>query len=65
MNPEHLDAMGYPFSSWLVARKDEHGRALRDADGRVVYETQDARAARLASPINDPASAPAQQELFA
>ena len=34
------DAMGYPFTSWLVAIRDEDGKAVRDAHGRQIFETQ-------------------------
>jgi hypothetical protein len=34
------DAMGQPFTSWLLARYQPDGRALRDAHGRQVFETQ-------------------------
>lgn len=34
------DAMGYPFTSWLVARRDDDDKAVRDAHGRQLFETQ-------------------------
>lgn len=58
-----MDAMGRPFSEWLIARDGTDGRLLRDTDGRVVYETQAERQARLSAPINQPAT-PAQLSLF-
>jgi len=64
MNADRIDAMGYPFSTWLSARMGPDGRALRDADHRVIYETQAEAAARQAAPITQPAK-PVQQELFA
>lgn len=35
-----LDAMGYPFTSWLIARYHPDGRAIRDEDGHQIFETQ-------------------------
>lgn len=58
------DAMGLPFSDWLLAVDGPDGRALRDADNRVVYETQAQWMARQAAPIAAPIR-PGQQELFA
>ena len=57
------DAMGLPFADWLVAVHGADGRAMRDTDDRVVYETQVAWLARQAAPINPPA-APVQLGLF-
>lgn len=34
------DAMGHPFTSWLVARYLPEGRAMRDQHGAQVFETQ-------------------------
>lgn len=34
------DAMGIPFTSWLVARYQPDGSAMRDQAGRQAYETQ-------------------------
>lgn len=34
------DAMGQPFTSWLMARYLPDGRAMRDAGGAQVFETQ-------------------------
>ena len=33
------DAMGHPFSSWLIARYNPDGTAIRDERGNQVYET--------------------------
>ncbi len=59
----HKDAMGLPMSDWLLCRVDENGRALRDRDGRQVYETQAEWLARNGSPVPAP-GAPVQQALF-
>lgn len=59
----HLDAMGKPFSAWLVARYHDDGRAIRDADGRQVFETQAEWLTRHGAPSTQPAT-PAQQTLF-
>lgn len=58
------DAMGGSFTDWLVARHDEEGNALRDANGRQIFETQAEWLARNGAPIAAPA-APMQQALFA
>ena len=58
------DAMGRPFSDWLVAVHGADGRVVRDAADRAVYETQAAWLGRQAAPINPPA-APMQLGLFA
>lgn len=58
------DAMGHPFSNWRVCRYADDGRALRDAAGRVVYETQPEWIARQGSPAT-PSAKPTQQDLFA
>jgi hypothetical protein len=34
------DAMGHPFTSWLVARYARDGSALRDDNARQLFETQ-------------------------
>lgn len=34
------DAMGHPFTSWLVALRHDDGKAVRDANGRQIFETQ-------------------------
>lgn len=34
------DAMGFPFTSWLLARRHPDGRAMRDQAGRQMFETQ-------------------------
>lgn len=60
----HKDSMGLPFSDWLVCREGADGRALRDAEHRVVYETQAEWLARNGSGITKPA-APVQPDLFA
>lgn len=57
------DAMGHPFSDWLLAVAGPDGRALRDAESRVAYETQAQWLARQGAQINKTA-APVQQELF-
>lgn len=59
-----LDAMGYPFSSWKVCRYTDDGRVLRDAAGRVVYETQTEWLARNGG-MSTPPTKPTQQDLFA
>lgn len=57
------DAMGHPFSSWLVARYHPDGRAMRDQLGHQVFETQAEFIARQA--CNAPAVAIGQTlELF-
>lgn len=60
----HKDAMGRPFTEWLLCRPGADGRALRDADGRVVYETQGEWLARNGSELAT-SGAPTQQDLFA
>lgn len=60
----HLDAMGQPFSAWRLARYQEDGRAMRDANDRQVFESQADWLARHGGWINKPAE-PVQQELFA
>ncbi len=60
----HKDAMGRPFADWLLCRADADGRALRDADGRVVYETQGEWLARSGAQLAA-LGAPTQQDLFA
>lgn len=61
---DRLDPMGYPFSTWRVCRYAEDCRALRDAAGRVVYETQAEWLARHGNPAT-PLAKPTQQDLFA
>lgn len=34
------DAMGHPFTSWLLARYLPDGRVMRDQLGHQVFETQ-------------------------
>lgn len=34
------DAMGHPFTSWLLARYLPDGRVMRDPLGHQVFETQ-------------------------
>jgi hypothetical protein len=34
------DAMGQPFTSWLLARYQPDGRVMRDQLGHQVFETQ-------------------------
>lgn len=34
------DAMGYQFTSWLVAVCDDMGKPMRDKDQRQIFETQ-------------------------
>lgn len=53
-----LDAMGRPWSEWLVALEGQDGRALRDANLHVVYVTQAEYQARQSAPVG-------QLELFA
>ncbi len=43
------DAMSHPFTSWLLARYQPDGRAMRDAHGHQVFETQAEHKARTAS----------------
>lgn len=58
------DAMGHPFTSWLLARYHPDGRAMRDQLGHQVFETQAEFKARAASAA--PAVAIGQtMELFA
>jgi hypothetical protein len=61
------DAMGQPFSSWAVARYHDDGRAMRDAAGHQVFESQADCLAREGHHHQRPAgkAAAAQQELFA
>lgn len=33
------DAMGHPFGSWLIARYNPDGTAMRDERGDQVFET--------------------------
>jgi hypothetical protein len=64
----HTDAMGQPFSAWLLAVEGPDGRPLRDAHNRVVRETQAQWLARQTAPINQAPTATAaapQLELFA
>jgi hypothetical protein len=60
----HKDSMGLPFSDWLLCRFDTNGRALRDRDGRQVYETQAEWLARNGMPTAA-TGAPVQRALFA
>jgi len=58
------DAMGHPFTSWLVARYLPDGRAMRDPLGAQVFETQAEFKAR--QHIDQPACQPGQtMDLFA
>jgi hypothetical protein len=41
------DAMGYPFTSWLVAVCNDAGEPIRDEHQRKIFETQAAFKARL------------------
>lgn len=61
------DAMGQPFSTWAVARYHDDGRAMRDAAGHQVFESQADFLARECGQSQAPAAKPeaAQQELFA
>ena len=34
------DAMGHPFTSWLVAVCDDIGKPMRDEHQRQIFETQ-------------------------
>jgi len=34
------DAMGYPFTSWLLAVIHPNGTMVRDKSGRQVFQTQ-------------------------
>lgn len=43
------DAMGRPWTSWLLARYQPDGRAMRDQRGAQVFETQADFKARQAS----------------
>lgn len=62
----HLDAMGQLFSRWAVARYHDDGRAMRDAAGHQVFESQADCLAREGHQNNRTAgmAAAAQQELF-
>lgn len=44
------DAMGQPFTSWLIARHDTDGRAMRDRHCAQIFETQAEFKARQACP---------------
>lgn len=55
------DAMGYPFTSWLIARYDADGRAVRDQHGHQVFEPHAAHGATATE--TKPASG--QFDLFA
>lgn len=58
------DAMGQPFTSWLLARYLPDGRVMRDQLGAQVFETQAEFKARQACPA--PAAALGQtMDLFA
>lgn len=58
------DAMGHPFTSWLLPRYHPDGRAMRDKLGHQVFETQAEFKARQA--CAEPAVAIGQtMELFA
>ncbi|QOR55241.1 MAG: hypothetical protein SHS37scaffold220_10 [Phage 67_12] len=59
----HKDAMGVPLSAWLVCLVGPDGKALRDADGRVVYETQAEWLARNGGVVG--VATPVQGALFA
>lgn len=50
------DAMGHPFTSWLLARYHPEGRAMRDQLGHQVFETQAEFKARqaCAAPVVSP-----------
>lgn len=37
---DKTDAMGQPFTSWLLARYHPDGRAMRNQRGAQVFETQ-------------------------
>ena len=43
------DAMGRPWASWLLARYQPDGRAMRDQSGAQVFETQAEFKARQAN----------------
>lgn len=60
------DAMGCPFTSWLLAVRNPDGSMARDKNGRQVFQTQ-AEYKRLNAFTQPPTSArkPLQQELFA
>ena len=47
----NTDAMGYPFTSWKVARYAPDGGALRDSQGRQVFATQAEFKARVVSAV--------------
>lgn len=49
------DAMGRPYTSWLVARYQPDGRTMRDQMGAQVFETQDEFKARQ---TNQPTAVP-------
>lgn len=50
-----LDAMGYPFTTWLLARLGPDGRPMRDQLGNQIFETHAEHLARQAAPTNQPA----------
>ena len=61
----HKDAMGFPFGTWRVARYHDDGRAMRDANGRQVFQTQAEWKARHGTVTRMPTTpARAQLELF-
>jgi hypothetical protein len=49
-----LDAMGHPFTSWLLARHTPEGRAMRNQHGEQVFESQGEFMARSAAPKSQP-----------
>lgn len=40
------DAMGMPWTDWLLSVRNPDGSAARDADGRQIFETQASYKAR-------------------
>jgi len=58
------DALGLPFSDWLVSVEGPDGRLKHDADGRVIYETQAEYLARQ-NTTSRPRATLDQLELFA
>lgn len=57
------DAMGGPWTSWLIAVKDTDGKCARDKFGHQVFQTQ-AEYKRISAVVQIPiAPKPARQQL--
>lgn len=57
------DPMGYPWTSWLVARRNLDGTVMRDQHNRQVFETQAEYLARVG--CRPGTNVPLQGDLFA